>query len=217
MNKHSKYLLFSIMQLDIPVIGILRGVDASQFGEIMAASFSAGLQAIEVTMNTKQAEGIVSEARHQVPPGKLLGMGTIRNLEEAKRAQAAGAMFFVSPNCDEAVIDFARAQGLAIIAGAFTPTEAYAAWSAGANMVKIFPCGVLGPRYIHDLLGPFEKMPLMAVGGITASNVREYFEAGVRAVGVSQALFGREALAASDMKALAGNVKAFISGCPGNR
>ena len=167
-------------------------------------------------MNTRHADRIVSEYRHQVPEGKLLGMGTVRNLEEARKAHGAGAMFLVSPNCDEGVIEYARGQDIPIIAGAFTPTEAYAAWSAGANMVKIFPCGVMGSRYIQALLGPFEKMPLMAVGGITAANVRDYFEAGVRAVGVSQALFGREALATRDMNALAENVGAFLDGCPKN-
>jgi len=121
------------MQLDVPVIGILRGVEAAFFGEIMTASFSAGLQAIEVTMNTRQADRIVSEYRHQVPQGRLLGMGTIRNVAEAEKAIAAGAMFLVSPNCDDKVIDYARAKDIPIIAGAFTPTEAYTAWSAGAD------------------------------------------------------------------------------------
>jgi len=204
------------MQLDVPVIGILRGVDAAFFGEIMAASFLAGLQAIEITMNTRQADRIVSDYRHSVPQGKLLGMGTVRNLEEARKAHAAGAMFLVTPNCDEGVIEYARGRDIPIIAGALTPTEAYAAWRAGADMVKIFPCGVLGPRYIRDLLGPFENMPLMAVGGITPANVRDYFKAGARAVGASQALFGREALAERDLKALAENVDAFIKGCPKN-
>ncbi len=201
------------MQLDVPAIGILRGVEASIFFEIMQISFAQGLQAIEVTINTPLAEQIVAESRPHVPPGKLLGLGTIRNLEEAKKAVKAGAMFLVSPNLDRAVIEYARSEDVPIIAGAFTPTEAYAAWSAGANMVKIFPCGALGPAYIRDLLGPFEQIPLVAVGGVTITNLREYLEAGARAVGVSTALFGREALKKRDMEELACNVKNFIEGC----
>ena len=144
--KHSEFLLLIItMQLDVPVIGILRGVDAAFFGEIMAASFLAGLQAIEITMNTRQADRIVSDYRHSVPQGKLLGMGTVRNLEEARKAHAAGAMFLVTPNCDEGVIEYARGRDIPIIAGALTPTEAYAAWRAGADGPRCRSCSTSCP------------------------------------------------------------------------
>ena len=71
------------MQLEVPVIGILRGVEGDFFGEVMQVSFAAGLLAMEVTMNTPGAEEIVRKYRPGVPEGRLLGMGTIRNLEEA--------------------------------------------------------------------------------------------------------------------------------------
>jgi 2-dehydro-3-deoxyphosphogluconate aldolase/(4S)-4-hydroxy-2-oxoglutarate aldolase len=202
------------MELDVPVVGILRGVESSFFHEIMETSFVNGLQAIEVTMNTEQAEQIIARNRDSVPEGRLLGMGTIRNLEEAKRAEDAGAMFFVTPNLDVEVVEYARAKSIPTIIGALTPTEVYKAWSAGADMVKVFPCRALGgPRYIKDLLGPFERIPLVAVGGVNASNLKEYFEAGSKAVGVSESLFGREALKDKNLEALAGNVKNFIERC----
>ena len=203
------------MKLDIPVIGILRGIDPGFFGEVMAVAFAGGLQAIEVTINTAGAEQIVSRCRAVVPPGKLLGMGTVRNLEEAKAAADAGAMFMVSPNLDVRVIEYANSQGVPIIAGALTPTEVYAAWQAGADMVKVFPCGSLGgPRYIRELLGPFDHLPLVAVGGVTAANLAEYFAAGARAVGVSTSLFGSEALRSRDVGQIGAQVKKFIEQCP---
>lgn len=206
-----------MMKLDIPVIGILRGIDADFFGEVMAASFAHGLQAIEVTFNTAGAEGIVSRYRAAVPPGKLLGMGTIRNLEEARAAAAAGAMFMVTPNLDSTVIEFAHAQNIPIIAGALTPTEVYAAWQAGADMIKVFPCGSLGgPRYIRELRGPFDRIPLVAVGGVTLDNLAEYFAAGAGAVGVSTSLFGKEALQRRDSGQLGEHVRKFIEQCPAN-
>ncbi len=202
------------MQLDVPVIGILRGVESSFFREIMHASFANGLRAIEVTMNTEEAEQIVSQNRDSVPEGSFLGMGTIRNLEEAGRAADAGAMFFVTPNLDREVIEYAKSKNIPTITGALTPTEVYTAWSAGADMVKVFPCRALGgPAYIKDLLGPFEKIPLVAVGGVNSSNLKEYFEAGVKGVGVSSSLFGRKALKDKNLEELAGNVKNFIDRC----
>lgn len=202
------------MKLEVPVIGILRGVEGVFFGELMAVSFAARLTAIEITMNTVDAEEIVRRCRPAVPKGKLLGMGTIRNLEEARRAVAAGAMFLVTPNLDLEVIAYARMEGIPIIAGALTPTEVYATWAAGADLVKVFPCGSLGGSdYIRALRGPFDHIPLVAVGGVSLANLAEYFAAGATAVGVSSSLFGGQALREKNLDQISKNVKNFIEHC----
>ena len=202
------------MQLEVPVIGILRGIDAEVFGPLMQAAFAAGLQAIEVTINTSGAEAIITANRDLVPTGKYLGMGTIRNLAEAGKAHAAGAMFFVTPNVEPEVIAFGRGKEIPVIAGALTPTEVYKAWEAGASMVKVFPSRSLGgPVYIKELKGPFDDIPLVAVGGVTIENVREYFQAGATAVGVGISLFGEHAVRAGDWDAVGKNVEKFIQRC----
>lgn len=202
------------MELEVPVIGILRGVEGDFFGEVMQISFAAGLTAMEVTMNTPGAEEIVAAYRPAVPEGRLLGMGTIRNLEEARRAVGAGAMFLVTPNLDLRVIEYAQAEGVPIVAGALTPTEVYATWSAGADLVKVFPCGAMGgPQYIKDLLGPFDHLRLAAVGGVSLANLPEYFAAGAAAVGVSASLFGSKALREKNLGLIGQNVKNFIEHC----
>jgi 2-dehydro-3-deoxyphosphogluconate aldolase/(4S)-4-hydroxy-2-oxoglutarate aldolase len=202
------------MNLDIPVIGILRGVDSTFFKSVMETSYASGLQAIEITMNTDDALNIVSLNIPNVPPGKLLGMGTIRNLEEAKMAVDSGAMFLVTPNTDTEVIDYAKDNNVPIIAGALTPTEVYNAWSAGADMVKVFPCRPFGPDYIKELRGPFENIPLVAVGGVDLDNIADYFDAGASAVGASTSLFGRQALKDRALDEIAKNVSNFIRLCP---
>ncbi len=201
------------MNLEVPVIGILRGVDGLFFKDLMEASFASGLQAIEITMNTDNAPKIVSSSISSVPPGKLLGMGTIRNLEEVKIAIDSGAMFLVTPNADTGVIEYAVSHSVPVIAGALTPTEVYTAWSAGAAMVKVFPCGLFGPQYIRELQGPYDQIPLVAVGGVDTGNLLEYFAAGVRAVGVSSSLFGRKALKERNLEGIAQNVNTFITLC----
>ncbi|MEN8262167.1 MAG: bifunctional 4-hydroxy-2-oxoglutarate aldolase/2-dehydro-3-deoxy-phosphogluconate aldolase [Nitrospirota bacterium] len=202
------------MKLDIPVIGILRGVDSAFFRSVMDASFASGLQAIEITMNTEHALKTVSENRSSIAPGKLLGIGTIRNLNEAKKAVGAGAMFLVTPNTDTEVIKYARSRSVPVISGALSPTEVYTAWSAGAEMIKVFPCRTFGPQYIRELFGPYDQIPLVAVGGVNIDNVKEYFEAGARAVGVSSSLFGSNALKEKDIGEIAQNVKKFLNLCP---
>ena len=206
------------MELNIPVIGILRGVEGDFFGEVMQISFAAGLTAMEVTMNTPGAEEIVREYRPAVPDGKLLGMGTIRNLEEARRGVGAGAMFLVTPNLDTRVIEYAKAEGIPIVAGALTPTEVYTAWSAGADLIKVFPCGAMGgPQYLKALLGPFDHLRLVAVGGVSLTNLQEYFAAGAAAVGVSTSLFGTKALREKNLEQIGHNVKNFIEHCRGEK
>lgn len=199
------------MELKVPVIGILRGVDADNFGTIMKASFDAGLEALEITMNTPGAEDILVKYREHIPEGKLLGAGTIRNIEEAKLAEGAGAMFFVTPNLDTKVIEFAMSKDIPIITGALTPTEVYTGWTAGATMIKIFPCSSLGPTYIKDILGPFEDVKLVAVGGVSSGNVSEYFAAGACAVGVGSSLFWANAITDPDSSSISQNVSSFLS------
>ena len=162
-------------------------------------------------MNTVGAVEMISAARASVPAGHFLGMGTIRNLREAEQAVAAGAMFLVSPNCDLEVIAYANRHSVPIIAGALTPTEVYAAWAAGAMMVKVFPCSAFGPGYIKELRGPFDQIPLVAVGGVTEQNVGDYLAAGAQAVGVGTTLFGKEALRQRNLRQLGDNVKKFIA------
>ena len=202
------------MDLDVPVIGILRGVEGDFFGELMQISFMAGLEAIEITMNTAKAEEIVATYRSAVPEGKLLGMGTICNLDDARRAIEAGAMFLVTPNLNLEVIEYAASENTPIIAGALTPTEVYTAWSAGANMVKVFACDAMGgAKYISALRGPFDQIKLAAVGGVTLNNLDEYFNAGATAVGVSTSLFGGKALREKNLEQIGLNVKNFIDHC----
>jgi 2-dehydro-3-deoxyphosphogluconate aldolase/(4S)-4-hydroxy-2-oxoglutarate aldolase len=199
-----------MMELTTPVIGILRGISADFFGPLLDAAFQGGLQAIEVTSNTPQAEAMIAAQRPRVPQGRLLGMGTVCNLDTARRAVDAGAMFLVTPNTDEKVIDFAIARNIPIVAGAFTPTEVHTAWACGADWIKVFPCTQMGPRYIRDLLGPFDQVPLVAVGGVTMENVGDYLRAGARAVGVGTSLFGRQAIADQLPEDIVFNVKSFL-------
>ncbi len=184
------------MKLSVPVIGILRGVEPGFFPQLLQVSYQAGLQAVEVTMNTPGAPEMLRQNMHLVPDGCFLGMGTVCNLQQAKVAIDAGAMFLVTPNTDVDVIIYAKQHGVPIVAGALTPTEVYQAYSAGADMVKVFPCP--GPKYIQDLLGPMQDVPLVAVGGVKQDNLQEFLNAGAVGVGVGNSLFGDELLKSKD-------------------
>ena len=196
------------MKLSVPVIGILRGVEPDFFPSLLQASFQAGLQSLEVTMNTLGAPEMIRQNMHLVPDGCFLGMGTVCSLEEARVAIDAGAMFLVTPNTDVDVIAYANQHGVPIVAGALTPTEVYQAWSAGADMVKVFPCP--SPKYIQDLLGPMQDVPLVAVGGVRQDNLKQFLSAGAVAVGVGNSLFGDKALSSRDAEMVAQHISEYL-------
>ncbi len=203
-----------VFELKQPVVAILRGVGADFFAALLPRAFAAGLDAMEVTLNTPGALEMVAGCRPGVPAGKYLGIGTIRNLAEAEQAVASGAMFLVTPNLDPGVIEYGRSRQVPVIAGALTPTEVHAAWAAGAAMVKVFPCGAMGgPGYIRELRGPFDRIPLVAVGGVSYDTVPAYLAAGARAVGVGGSLFGKKALVDGDIHRAMANLKKFLKHC----
>jgi 2-dehydro-3-deoxyphosphogluconate aldolase/(4S)-4-hydroxy-2-oxoglutarate aldolase len=118
----------------------------------------------------------------------LLGMGTVTEPEQVGRAQAAGAMYLVSPVCDPELVKAMVASGLAVMAGCLTPTEILQTYRLGADVIKIFPGSLTGPSYIKAVHGPLPNIPMMPTGGVSASNVKDWFAAGAIAVGAGSEL-----------------------------
>jgi 2-dehydro-3-deoxyphosphogluconate aldolase/(4S)-4-hydroxy-2-oxoglutarate aldolase len=108
------------------------------------------------------------------------------------------------------VIDAARERQIAIIPGAFTPTEIYTAWSSGADIVKIFPAIRFGPEYLRAVRGPLPHIPIMPTSGVDESNVAEWFRAGAVAVGAVGSVFDPELIRNADWPALTNRARAFI-------
>jgi 2-dehydro-3-deoxyphosphogluconate aldolase/(4S)-4-hydroxy-2-oxoglutarate aldolase len=141
----------------------------------------------------------------------LVGAGTVTDAETAKRAADAGAEFVVTPCLVPEVIDAVRNAGVAVLPGGLTPTEIFAAFSAGADMVKVFPAqNVGGAAYLRALRGPFPDIPLVPTGGVTLDNIRAMFDAGAAAVGVGSELISKEALARRDYAAIGALAAKFL-------
>jgi len=118
----------------------------------------------------------------------VLGMGTLTEPAQAQEALGAGARFIVSPVVYPELAQAMTATGLATMMGAFTPSEVFAAYKAGSDVVKIFPGSLAGPSYVKALKGPFPYIPMMPTGGVNAGNVGEWFAAGVFGVGAGSEL-----------------------------
>jgi len=141
----------------------------------------------------------------------LIGAGTVLNAEDARRSLDAGAQFLVSPGFNRATVEFAARESKLIMAGALTPTEIIEAWSAGSDLVKVFPCGqVGGAKYIKALKGPLPQIPLVPTGGVNLSTAPEFIEAGAAALGIGGELVQPEALKSNNPELIVEIARKFL-------
>ena len=170
------------------LLAVIRGPSPELTVQMVEALVNGGVKGIEITYSTPNAEDVVKSLSRKFGDSIVLGMGTLTKPEQAESAKAAGANFLVSPVCEKTLVEAMVKSGLLTMAGALTPTEVFQAYSLGSDVVKIFPGSVGGPAYIKALKGPFPQIPMMPTGGVNASNVAEWFAAGVVAVGAGSEL-----------------------------
>ena len=152
----------------------------------LARLAAAGVRVVEITLDSDDALGAIERARGRGDVTVLAG--TAREPAQVGAAVSAGAEAIVAPSLSAAVLERAAALGVPAIPGALTPTEIETAWRAGAALVKLFPARLGGPRYVQDVLAPLHDVPLVATGGVDATNARAFLDAGAVAVGVGSAL-----------------------------
>lgn len=188
------------------IIAIVRGVPHSSIINTAQALLEGGIHIMEITFNQSSESGIQETAQsirllsEKLSGQILLGAGTVMTPDQVMLAKECGAKYIISPNVDIEVIKKTKEQGMISIPGAFTPSEAVIAHQAGADIVKLFPAGLLGPAYIKAIRGPLSYIPVSAVGGIDESNIAEFFKAGVCSVGVGGNLVDSKAIFAGDFK-----------------
>ena len=178
------------------VVGIIRLKDPSHLPAVVQALADGGVRALEITMTVPGAVALIDTTAKTLPPGFLLGAGTVLDPDTARRVVDAGARFLVSPILKIELIDAARDLDVPIMPGCFSPTEILAAWDAGADIIKLFPATALGPGYIKDVHGPLPQVKLMPTGGVSVENAGEWIKGGAVGVGVGSALLDPAAIAA---------------------
>jgi 2-dehydro-3-deoxyphosphogluconate aldolase/(4S)-4-hydroxy-2-oxoglutarate aldolase len=134
------------------------------------------------------------------------------NAQAAQNCLDAGAQFLVSPGLNLQTVDLAVRERKLIMAGALTPTEVMAAWDAGADFIKVFPCGQMGgAKYIKALKGPFPQIPFIPTGGVNLNTAAEFLEAGCVALGIGGELVQADALKANKPEIIAENARKFLA------
>jgi 2-dehydro-3-deoxyphosphogluconate aldolase / (4S)-4-hydroxy-2-oxoglutarate aldolase len=187
-------------------IGIVPVIRASSAAHVLGAAealCAGGIPIIEITMTVPGAIDAIAQLA-KAGEATLVGAGTVLDARTAERCIDAGAQFVVSPGLDIATVKASKARGVLVVAGALTPTEVIAAWNAGSDLVKIFPCDAVGgARYIKLLKGPLPDVPMIPTGGVSLANVADLICAGAEAVGVGGELVSKSALSTGNLDQIA--------------
>ncbi len=200
-----------------PILGILRGIEPGIIEPLVETVISAGLETLEITMNTEGAAGLIKNAG-QASHGRLtLGAGTVLTMQDLKIALKSGASFIVMPVLIRDIVKYCVKNKIPVFPGALTPGEIYQAWEQGAAMVKVFPAQCFGPEYFRQVKGPFSKIELLACGGVTPENLKDYFSCGASAATFGASIFRKDWLLKRDFKAIGAAVERFINALEGRK
>ncbi|AIM16280.1 bifunctional 4-hydroxy-2-oxoglutarate aldolase/2-dehydro-3-deoxy-phosphogluconate aldolase [Neobacillus sedimentimangrovi] len=170
------------------VVAVIRGATMETIIPVAQALKNGGITAIEITMETPKALSIIERVADVFGDEMFVGAGTVLDPETARAAILSGAKFVFSPTVRKETIEMTKRYGIISVPGAFTATEILTAYEYGADVVKVFPAGSVGPSYFKNLAGPLPHIPLMPTGGINTENAKDYIRAGAVAVGVGSSL-----------------------------
>lgn len=191
--------------------GVLRTEDAAAGFQACLAAVEGGVQTLEITTTVPSCfdmiRGLIATTGGRYP----VGVGTVWDPGKVKEAKKAGASFVVTPVVLPEVAQACQQEDVLCVLGALTPTEIYQARLAGAKLVKVFPVQPLGgPRYIEALNGPMGGVPFWVSGGVPIEDVGAYLRLGVKAIGLTGALFPADALARRDYEAIRQNAERAV-------
>lgn len=178
------------------VVPVVRTATAEAALRSIEALYEGGIQVAEITMTVPGAIQALEKLADQFGDKILLGAGTVLDPETCRICMLAGAQFFVTPSLDRPTIEMAKRYSKVILPGALTPTEVKTAWDAGADIVKVFPCGnVGGAKYIKALKGPFPHIEMAPTGGVNLETAGEFIKAGACSVAVGGELIDAKTIA----------------------
>jgi 2-dehydro-3-deoxyphosphogluconate aldolase/(4S)-4-hydroxy-2-oxoglutarate aldolase len=192
------------------VIAIMRAQTSDQLVAAAEAIRQGGVQAIEVTMTTPGALGVIAEAKAKYGADVAFGAGTVLDPESGRAAILAGADFIVGPSLNLGLIELCNRYGIPVVPGCYTPTEILTGWEAGADFIKLFPASVGGPDLVKAILAPLPQVQIIPVGGVDLNTAAEFIKKGAVALGVGSDLVNQKLLDAGNMEELTRRAAAYI-------
>lgn len=194
-------------------IAIIRLDDLSATTQICQALLSGGINRLEFTLTNKDATEAIKKVRSEFGSYIAVGAGTVLDASMARASIEAGAQFVVTPVLVREVIAVCNEADVPVVCGAFTPTEIFSAWCLGADLVKVFPAGQLGPGYLKDVLAPLPGLKLVPTGGVNLETCGAFLAAGAYTVAVGSQLVGKELVQRQDWSVLSDLARRYTQAC----
>jgi len=182
------------------IVVILRGVDSNKILPLSKALYDGGIRILEVTydqtkkISDEETSSNIKMLKEYYKDSMSIGAGTVLTIEQVKLTKEAGGEFILSPNVNKEVIEETRKLSMVSIPGALTPTEIENAHLYGADIVKVFPAGDMGPNYIKSITAPLSHIKLMLTGGISYENIKDYKKLKNSSYGIGSNIVNKEML-----------------------
>jgi 2-dehydro-3-deoxyphosphogluconate aldolase/(4S)-4-hydroxy-2-oxoglutarate aldolase len=196
--------------LDRRIVAVIRAESPDLLVDVAEALVAGGVEVMEVTFTVPRATQVLEKVAEKLGSRILLGAGTVLDTETARAALLAGAEFIVSPAVNTGVIELCRRYSKLVMPGALTPTEVVTAWQAGADIVKIFPSELTGPKYIKALRAPLPQIRMMPTGGVNLDTAEEFLKCGACALGIGSSLIEPKAVASGDMQRIESLARQYV-------
>ena len=198
--------------LEVKIVPVVRASSPQQALGAADAVRSGGIPIVEVTMTVPGAIDVIAALAKSMGADVLIGAGTVLDAATAQRCLDAGAQFLVSPGFDAETVALAKRLNILVMPGALTPTEVITAWKAGADFVKIFPCGnVGGPAYIKSLKAALPQVPMVPTGGVNLETAAAFLRAGASALGIGGELVSKAALESGNFAAITESARQYVA------
>jgi 2-dehydro-3-deoxyphosphogluconate aldolase / (4S)-4-hydroxy-2-oxoglutarate aldolase len=196
---------------DIGVIPVVRATSADEAMRAIDAIREGGIGVLEITMTVPGAIGVIEQVSNRYGKDALVGAGTVLDPEIAEACISSGAQFIVSPALNPETIACCRRHEVAVMPGALTPTEVVQAWSAGADLVKVFPAGAVGgASYLKSLKAPLPQIELVPTGGVSLKTAADFIKAGAAALGVGADLVDLKAIREGQAAVITERARQFV-------
>jgi 2-dehydro-3-deoxyphosphogluconate aldolase/(4S)-4-hydroxy-2-oxoglutarate aldolase len=196
---------------EIGLVPVVRAASADEAMRAIDAVKEGGISVLEITMTVPGAIKVIEAVAAKYASDTIVGAGTVLDSETARVCMLSGAQFIVSPALNLDTIVICNRYSVPVMPGALTPTEVVTAWDAGADFVKIFPCGsVGGASYIKNLKGPLPQIKFIPTGGVSLKTAADFIKAGSSALGVGTDLVDVKAIRAGEANVVTERAKQFV-------
>lgn len=196
---------------ELGLVPVVRAASSDEAMRVIDAIKEGGVSVLEITMTVPGAVKVIEDVAKKYGSEVTVGAGTVLDPETARACILAGAQFVVSPAFNPDTVALCRRYSIPVMPGVLTPTEVVNAWQAGADFVKVFPCGsVGGASYVKNLKGPLPQIKIIPTGGVSLKTAADFIKAGASALGVGTDLVDVNAIREGNPGIVTERAKQFL-------